>query len=91
MSVRPAPARDDLAAARRAEEDDVLVRREETAGGELEDEAAVELFVEAEVEAVERLVGVAEVGLFEAAGEQTIGAAGELVLDERLRKSASAS
>src|SRR5881628_494357 len=71
-----------LPRAGRAEEDRVLVRGEEAAGGELEDEAALHLLVEVEVEAVERLVGVAELGLLEAAGEEAVGAVGELVLDE---------
>jgi hypothetical protein len=71
-----------LAGAGRAEEDRVLALAEETAGGELEDEAAIHLLVEVEVEAVERLVGVAELRLFEPASEQPVGAARELVLDE---------
>jgi hypothetical protein len=64
------------------EEDRVLALGDEAAGGELEDEAAVHFLVEGEVKAVERLVGIAEVGLGEAAGEEAIGAAGELVLEE---------
>jgi len=65
-----------------AEEHDVIVGGEEAAGGELEDEATIELLVEGEVEAIERFVGVAELGLFQAAGEQAIGATGELVVEE---------
>src|SRR5437762_459609 len=60
----------------------VLARGEEAAGGEREDEVAVHLFVEGEVEAVEGLVGVAKLGLLEPAGEEAIGAAGEFVLEE---------
>ena len=71
-----------LARARRAEEDDVLARREEAAGGEREDEVAVHLLVEGEVEAVEGLVGIAKLGLLEPAGEEAVGAAGEFVLEE---------
>src|SRR6266436_3177506 len=71
-----------LAAPGRAEKDRVLALAEEATGSELEDEAAIHLLVEVEVVAVERLVGVAEVRLFEAAGEEPVGAAGELVLDE---------
>src|SRR2546428_1325282 len=67
-----------LARARRAEEDDVLARHEEAAGGEREDEVAVHLLVEGEVEAVEGLVGIAKLGLLEPAGEEAIGAAGEV-------------
>jgi hypothetical protein len=43
---------------------------------------AIHLGVEAEVEAVERLVGIAEAGLLDTASEQPILAARELVLDE---------
>jgi hypothetical protein len=52
-----------LAAAGRAEEESVLGTSEEAAGGELEDECAIDLGVEGEVEAVERLARVAEVSL----------------------------
>lgn len=44
-----------LAGAGRAEEERVLVLRDEVAGGEVEDEAAVELAIEVEVEGVEGL------------------------------------
>src|SRR5439155_26252282 len=71
-----------LARAGRAEEDDVVALGEEAAGGELEDEVAVHLLVEGEVEAVEGLVGVAKLGLLEPAGEEAVGAAGEFVLEE---------
>ena len=56
---------------------------DEACGGELEDERAVDLLVEGEVEAVERAVGVPESGLFVPAGEQAVLAALELVGDER--------
>src|SRR5947209_18346420 len=71
-----------LARAGRAEEDDVLALGEEAAGGEREDEVAVHLLVEGEVEAVEGLVGIAKLGLLEPAGEEAGGAAGEFVLGE---------
>jgi hypothetical protein len=51
-------------------------------GGELEDEGAVHLLVELEVEAVQALADVAEAGLLEATIEQAILAADEFVLDE---------
>jgi hypothetical protein len=70
----------------RAEEDDVLVLGDEAAGGELEDEAAVHLLVEGEVEGVDGFVAVAKLRLFEAAGEEAIGAPGELVLDEQRQR-----
>ena len=64
---------------------------DEAAGGELEDERAVDLRVEVEVEGVERLVGVAEAGLLDAPREQAILAADELVADERRDESIGAS
>jgi hypothetical protein len=56
-----------LPRAGRAEEEPVVVLGDEAAGGEFEDEAAVELLVEVEIEGVERLADVAEAGLLEAA------------------------
>lgn len=44
--------------------------------------AAVHLGVEGEVEVVQRLVGIAEAGLFAASFQQTVGAAGEFVRDQ---------
>jgi hypothetical protein len=55
---------------------------DEVAGGELEDEAAVHLLVEVEIEGVQPLVRVAEAGLLDAAGEEAVLAAQELVADE---------
>ena len=66
-----------------ADEQDVFALGDEACGGELEDERAVDLLVEGEVEAVERAVGVPESGLFVPAGEQAVLAALELVGDER--------
>jgi hypothetical protein len=51
-------------------------------GGELEDEGAVHLLVEVEVERVQALVAVAEAGLLEAPGEEAILPADEFVLYE---------
>ncbi len=72
-----------LPGAGRPEEEAVVVLGDEAAGGELEDEAAVHLLVEVEVEGVEGLAAVAEAGLLDAAVEQPVLAAEELVLDER--------
>ncbi len=72
-----------LPRARWPEQQPVLVLGDEAAGGELEDEAAVHLLVEVEVEGVEGLAAVAEAGLLDAAGEQAVLAAEELVADER--------
>ena len=46
--------------------------RDEAAGGELEDEPAVQLPVEVEIEGVERLAHIAEAGLLDAPVEEPI-------------------
>ena len=56
--------------------------RDEAAGRELEDEGAVHLLVEVELEGVERLADVAEAGLLEAPLEESVLAFEQLVLDE---------
>ena len=66
-----------------ADQEDVLPLCDEACGGELEDECAVDLLVEGEVEGVERAVGVPEPGLLVPACEQAVLAALELVGDER--------
>jgi hypothetical protein len=72
-----------LAGAGRAEEQAVLVLGDEAAGGEFEDEAAIERPSEVEIEGVEGLAHVAEAGLFEAAVEQAVLAPQQLIADER--------
>jgi hypothetical protein len=72
-----------LAGAGRAEEEPVLVLGDEAAGRQLEDEPAIELPIEVEIEGVQRLAHVTEAGLFEAAVEQPVLASKELVTDER--------
>jgi len=67
----------------RADQQRVLALSDESGGGELEDESAVDLAVEGEVEAVERAVGVPESGLLGAPGEEAVLAAEELVGNER--------
>ena len=71
-----------LACAGRADQQSVLALGDESSGGELEDEGAVDLLVEGEVEAVEGAVGVAEAGLLVSSGEQAVLAPLELVGDE---------
>ena len=71
-----------LARTGRAEKQSVFALGDEAGGGELEDEGAVDLPVEGEVEAVEGAVGVAESGLLVAPGEQPVLAPEELVGDE---------
>ena len=66
-----------------AEQECVFALGNEPRGGELEDEGAVDLLVEGEVEAVERAVGVAKARLLVSPGEQPVLAALELVGDER--------
>lgn len=72
-----------LAGAGRAEQKHVLVLRDEVAGGELADERARDLAIPIEVERIESAAGVAKRGLLDASLDQSIGAAGELVGDER--------
>jgi hypothetical protein len=71
-----------LAGAGRAQEQAVLVLGDEAAGGELEDEPAVELAIEVEIEGVEGLADVAEAGVLDAALEEPVLAPKELVADE---------
>lgn len=59
---------------------------DEAAGGEFKDQPAVHRLVEVEVERVEGLAAVAEAGLRDAAVEEPVLAAQELVLDERGEK-----
>ena len=72
-----------LARTGRPEQERVFALGDEAGGGELEDERAVDLLVEGEVEAVERAVGVAEAGLLVSPGEQAVLAPLEFVSDER--------
>ena len=54
----------------------------ESGGGEVEDEAAVHLRVEGEVEIVERTIGIPEAGLLAPALQQAIGPAFQFVGDQ---------
>src|SRR5436305_10644473 len=58
-----------------SEKERIFAPGDERAGGQIEDDAAVHLRVEAEVEVIESLVAVAKVGLFAPPFEQAIGAA----------------
>src|SRR5262249_2681162 len=71
-----------LAGAGRAEEHRVGMLGDPARGRELEDEGAIHLLVELEVEGVEAFVEVAEAGLRQAPFEQAILPAEQLVLDE---------
>jgi hypothetical protein len=56
--------------------------RDEAAGRELEDEGAIHLLVEVELEGVERLPDIAEAGVLDPALKESVLALQELVLDE---------
>jgi len=68
-----------LAGARGAEKESVLVLGDEPGGGELEDQAAVHFLVEVEIEGIEALPLVAEGRGLDAALEQPVAPAQELV------------
>jgi hypothetical protein len=61
-----------LAGAARAEEERILAPADECAGGQIEDQAAVDLRVEGEVEVVEGLVRISEAGLLAPPFEQAL-------------------
>ncbi len=72
-----------LPGARWTEKQSVFPPIDELGGSEIEDEAAIHLLVEIEVEGIEIFVGVAKLSVLDAALEQTIGSDGELVGDQR--------
>ena len=76
-----------LAGAGRAEKQRVFMLVDEAAGGQVEDEAAIHLLVEVEVEVVERLVRIAEARLFLPPLQQTVAATREFVGDQTRRSS----
>ena len=72
-----------LAGARWPEKEDVLALQDEAGGGQVVDERAVHLLVEIEIEGVERAIGIAKARLLDAAGDQPVLPADQLVADER--------
>jgi len=74
-----------FAGARRADHEQVGVLSDECAGGEFEDAAAVDVWVELPVEAVERFE-VDEPGGFECASGFTVIPQGEFILDEQFEE-----
>jgi|SRR5271155_1267258 len=62
-----------------AEKQRVLALVDEGTGGQIEDQTAIHLGIEAEVEVVERPVGIAESGLFATTFQQPVGSARKLV------------
>src|SRR5208282_3270946 len=71
-----------LAGAGWAEKQGIFVARDEGAGGEVEDQAAIHLLVESEVEVVESLLGVAELSLLFPPLQQALTPQGEFVGDQ---------
>src|ERR1039457_1673800 len=71
-----------LAGAARPEKQSVLSAVDESAGGQVEDQAAVQLGIEGEVEVVQRLVGIAESGELAPPLQEPVRAPGEFVGDE---------
>src|SRR5580700_3431900 len=71
-----------LAGAARAEKQSVFALADEGAGGQVEDQTAIHLGVEIEVELVEGLVRVAELGLLAPAVEQPLAPPAQLVADQ---------
>ncbi len=71
-----------LAGAGWAEKQGIFVARDEGAGGEVEDQAAIHLLVESEVEVVESLLGVAELSLLFPPLQQALTTQGEFVGDQ---------
>ena len=71
-----------LAGAGRTEKQGVFVARDEGAGGEIEDQTAIHLLVESEVEVVEGLLGVAELGLLFPTLQEALATQGEFVGDQ---------
>src|SRR5262249_5073050 len=71
-----------LAGAGRAEEEGIGVLGDPAPGGQLEDESAIHLLVEVEIEGVQALADVPEGRLLQAPLQEAILAAQELVLNE---------
>ena len=70
-----------LAGSTRTQKQSIFPLGQESGRGQVEDETAIHLWVEGEVEVVERFVRIAKAGLFAAPLEQTVAAAGEFVGD----------
>jgi len=63
-----------FARAARAEKQGILAAIDEAAGSKIEHQAAIEFGIELRIEDVERLIGIAEPGLFAAAIQQPASA-----------------
>src|SRR5208282_4507192 len=71
-----------LAGSRWAEKQGIFVACDEGASGQIEDQAAIHLLVESEVEVVESFVRVAELGLLFPPLQQALATQGEFVGDQ---------
>jgi len=71
-----------LAGAGRTEKQGIFVACDERASGQIEDQATIHLLVESEVEVIESLVRVAELGLLGAPLQQALATQGEFVGDQ---------
>ena len=71
-----------FAGAAGAEEQCIFALADEGAGSQVEDQAAIHLLIEGEVEVVQSLVRVAEGGLLAAPVEQPLAAPGQLIGDQ---------
>jgi len=71
-----------LAGAGWAEKQGIFVARDEGASAQIEDQAAIHLLVESEVEVVEGLLGVAELGLLFPPLQQALATQGKFVGDQ---------
>jgi len=71
-----------FARAARTEKQRVFPFGDESAGSQIEDQAAIHLGIKGEVEVVQRLVEVAERGLFTPTLQQSLATAGQLVGDQ---------
>ena len=72
-----------FAAARRTKKQGVFAPSDPAGGGQIEDQTAIHLGVELEVEVIQLLVGVAELRLLVAPLQQPLAAAGKFVGDQR--------
>src|SRR5580698_6965456 len=65
-----------------AEKQSILALVDESTGSQIEDQAAIHFRIEAEVEVIERPVGIAKAGLLPETLQQPVGAASEFIRDQ---------
>src|SRR5579864_2149755 len=71
-----------LAGAAGAEKQCIFAFADEDTGSQIENQAAVHLGIEVEIEVIERFLGIAELSLFAPAIEQTLASPLQLVADQ---------